>query len=304
MTRSFARSAAAAAAALCCLSACTSDTAPVVTDPPAQFITQKRHWQPGERAALINNIVTNHLYSFPYAGDISDLAPQLYADTDSVTILVPNPAYVAPAGAAPQGLLASPGSVTGTQFSSTWNFVSAKITSVNDSATPPDTVFWHMVLWANPANKSDHGFVIAFSRASVFNISQINATTFDAGGGKAGAGAGEFHSSDSTLWEDIGSGGNYQSTNETFPGAFSTISTGPYLGGVSRAGTAFGRVFNSSFTRISGTELPTTYTVSFDFRGAGLPATEILCVFPSPCTTNVPIIQGAAWRVLRGRGTL
>jgi hypothetical protein len=26
--------------------------------------------------------------------------------------------------------------------------------------------------------------------------------------------------------------------------------------------------------------------VDFDYRTAGLPSTEISCVFPSPCTTN------------------
>ena len=277
-----------ALAASAALAAC-SDPAPFV-EPPAQYITVRRAWLPGERAALLAEIAANHSLNFLYVGDLSDLAPQIYADTDSVVVMVPTPLFTG--SQAFGGALTSPSLLAGPQFSATWTFIGARITTIDTSRTPPDTIFWHSVLWRDPANAGNHGFVLGFNRATNFNISQINSTTFDANLGKLGAGAGEFHAGTATLWSDVGSGGNFQVTSEVFPGAYSTITTGPYLGGQSRAGTIYGRVFNSTFTRVTGTENPATFTVSFDYRGTGLPATDVFCLFPSPCTTNVAGLMG------------
>jgi hypothetical protein len=288
------------ALAIVLVGACSDLTQPVV-EPPSQYIAVRRAWSPGERDSLVQYIVTHHTFVFPYVGDISDLAPQIYADTESTTVMVSNPAYTgATVSMAYPGIAASPQAPSQALFSTTWNFVAAKITSVNNNVAPPDTVFWHMAFWSDPLDASNHGFAIGFSRAATFNITPINTTTFDATFGKSGAAAGEVHLGTTTLWEDVGSAGNYQVTSQTYPGAFSTVTTGPYLGGQSRAGTQFGRVHNSSFTRISGAELPTTFNVDFDYRTAGLPSTEILCVFPTPCTTNVPAPPaqtGPAWLV-------
>src|SRR5438105_998788 len=65
------------------LAACGNNSSP---EAPAPFITVKRHWQPGERAARIQSIIQNREFNFLYVGDISDLAPQIYADTDSVIV--------------------------------------------------------------------------------------------------------------------------------------------------------------------------------------------------------------------------
>src|SRR5690349_1764111 len=72
---------------------CSDNTAPA--EAPSPLIAVRRHWAPGERKALIDSIISKRLYTFLYIGDISDLAPQLYADTDSVSVVVPNPAYTA-----------------------------------------------------------------------------------------------------------------------------------------------------------------------------------------------------------------
>ncbi len=48
----------------------------------------------------------------------------------------------------------------------------------------------------------------------------------------------------------------------------------------------YGRVANSNFTRISGSENPKNFSVAFDYRTTPLSAVELLCQFPSPCTTN------------------
>lgn len=274
-----------------------SDNTSTPPDQPLPFITVKRAWKPGERQALIDSIVSKHSYSFPYAGDISDLAPQIYADTDSVIVMIANPAYTGAPQVMGPVISPAPGAVTGTQFSATWNFVFVKITTINTDTVPADSTFWHMVIWSDPSNSGNYGFVIGFSRTNTFSFNQINATNFDANAGKSGAGAGEFHATTGTLWEDKGSAGKFSSSSEVFPGAFTTVTTGPYLGGQSRAGTAYGKVSNSTFTRIPctgcGTEAPSSFSVAFDYSLAGLPATEILCVFPSPCTTNVPIMAGS-----------
>jgi hypothetical protein len=99
-----------------------------------------------------------------------------------------------------------------------------------------------------------------------------------------------------TLWTDNASGGRYQVTAQTYPGGFSAVTSGVFLGGLVRTGTAYGRVNNSKFTRRSGTESPSSFTVSYDYRSTGLPAIEIVCVFPTPCTSNALRL---AW--VRGR---
>jgi hypothetical protein len=251
-------------------------------EPPAEFITARRAWLPGERQALIDEIVANHAFVFPFVGDLSDLAPQLYADTDSVVVLVPNPAYVPTASVtAPLPRVANLA-----QFSASWNFVASKITVINTSQTPPDTTFWHMAIWSDPADAGNHGFAIAFSRANTFNISPIKTPNFNASFGKSGAGAGEVHTATATYWEDDGNGGTYQVTNQTYPGAFSAITTGPYLGGQIRTGTQFGKVTGSNFVRVLGTQAPATFKVSFNYTTTPLSSVEIMCVFPTPCTSN------------------
>lgn len=264
---------------------------PAQDDGPAEFIAVKKAWLPGERDAFILRVMTNHELVIPYVGDISSMAPQLFADLDSHVVMVPNPAYspslTAPLPAPLPGLFMAP------QFNASWNFIGLKITTVDNTNAPPDTVFWHLVVWSDPANALDHGFAIAASRANTFNVSPINTALFDASTATAGAAAGEFHTSTGTFWEDDAKGGRYQVTAQTYPGAFTTIATGPYLGGLSRAGTQFGRVANANLVRLLGTEAPASFKVNVDYRLTGIPATEISCVFPTPCTTNVPGLMAA-----------
>ena len=263
------------ALALAAAAAGCSDVSGPAPEAPAQYIAVRRAWAPGERAALLRRITTNREYDFPYVGDISDLAPQLYADTDSVVVLVVNPALQG-AGSAPALQM----------FSPSWDFVALKLTEVDNTVAPPDTMFWHMALWVDPADGGNHGYAIAFSRTPTFNINPINAATFDASYGMSGAAAGEVHLATGTTWIDDARGGRFQVTSQTYPGAFTAVTSGPFLGGQMRTGTAFGRVNNSNFIRDSGTEAPTSFKVSYDYRGTGLPALEIVCVFPVPCTTN------------------
>ena len=270
------------------LSACSSD--PVVNDPPSAYIAVKIAWLPGERAAFLNRVMTNHELVFLYAGDVSDLAPQLFADPDSHVVVIANP-LAAPSLTGPISA-----QLMGPQFSTAWNFNGLKITSVNNNMAPPDTTFWHLTVWSNPADALDHGFAIAANRASVFNITPTNSVTFDASGGKSGAATGEYHASTATLWLDNSTQGIFKVQSQTYPGAFSSVTTGPYLGGQVRAGTQFGRISNSVLTRTAGAEAPLSFTVDFDYRTTGIPSVEILCVFPTPCTTNVPALAAAQLR--------
>ncbi len=273
------------------LGAAVAACADPIAEPPAEFVAVRRAWAPGERAALISRIMTNHEYVFPYVGDISAMAPMLYADSESVTVLVANPALAASVTAPLAG-----GGAGLSMFNAAWNFVALKLTVVDNTNAPPDTLFWHLAVWADPIVGTNHGFAIAFSRATTFNIRPINSTNFDAAFGTAGAAAGEFHLGTGTLWLDDAGGGRYQVTSQVYPGAFATVTTGPFLGGQQRAGTAFGRVANSNFVRSTGAEAPANFTVSFDYRVTPLNATEIVCVFPSPCTTNVPGLVAALRR--------
>jgi len=276
-----------------------SDTVapPVDAEAPAAYIAVKVAWLPGERAAFLNRVMTNHELVFLYAGDVSDLAPQLYADPDSHVVVIANP-LAAPSLTGP--ILAQ---LTAPQFSTAWNFNGLKITSVNNTVTPADTTFWHLTVWSNPADALDHGFAIAGSRLSAFNITPTNSVVFDASGGKSGAATGEYHASTGTLWIDNSTQGIFKIQSQTYPGAFSSVTSGPYLGGQVRAGSQFGRISNSVLTRTAGAEAPLSFTVDFDYRSAGIPSVEILCVFPTPCTTNVPAIM-AAWRAGQLPGSL
>ena len=270
------------------LAACSSD--PVVNDPPSAYIAVKVAWLPGERAAFLNRVMTNHELNFLYAGDVSDLAPQLFADLDSHVVVIANP-LAAPSLTGPISA-----QLMGPQFSAAWNFNGLKITSVDATRIPPDTTFWHLAVWSDPANALDHGFAIAGSRAAVFNITPTNSVTFDATGGKSGAATGEYHSSTFTLWLDASTQGIFKIQSQTYPGAFTSVTTGPYLGGQYRAGTQFGRISNSVLTRspISiGTEAPVSFTMDVDYRTTGITSVEILCVFPTPCTTNVPALAAS-----------
>lgn len=273
------------------LAACSND--PADDDPPTEYLVVNKAWLPGERDAYIQRVMTNRELVFLFVGDISDLAPQIFADVDSHAVLVPNPAFSASVLPSAPALMAAP------QFNASWNFFALKLTVVNNNPVPPDTIFWHLVLWSDPANALDHGFAIGHSRANTFNFRPINTTVFEANEDTLGAAAGEFHASTGTLWLDDASGGRYQVTSQTYPGAFSAINTGPFLGGQIRSGTQFGRVGNSLMVRQVGAENPASFTVGFDYRLApGIAASEIVCVFPTPCTTNVPALQ-ASWNALR-----
>lgn len=263
--------------ALCAgiIAGCGNDTPPA--EPVAPLISARRAWLPGERAALLSHIAANHDFSFPYAGDLSDLAPRLYADTDSVVVLVPNPLlHASVAGSFGVGPNLS---LSGAMFASNWTVVGSKLRIIsNDVPATPDTLYWYMTIWSDPADAGNHGFAIVGSNNPTFNVTPFNYTTFDNAGGKSGAAAGEYHTGTTTLWLDDQTNGRYHGTGETFSGTYATIASGPFVGGRIRSGTMSGRVSLATLVRQSGTETPTSFVVDFDYRGSTpITAVDIIC---------------------------
>jgi hypothetical protein len=251
---------------------------------PSQFLAARRPWQPGERDALIARITQNREFVFPYAGDISDLAPQIFADTDSVTVVVPNPAFGTGAVALAPGVSLAP------RFDATWNIFGIDIRIVNNADSPPDTLDWVGVLWSNPAEPTWKGFVIGASASNTIVPSlAVNTPAFDASGAKSGAGGGEARQSDGTYWQANGaaSENTIQVATASY-GSPSTIASGPFTGGTVAVGAMNGRLRNIPMTRLFGSTPPATMTVDFDFRAFAISALQIICIFPSPCTSQFP----------------
>ena len=266
---------------------CSDATAPV-DDPPAHYITVRRAWNPGERAALIASVMASHAWVVPGVGDLSGYASNILADTDSVTVMITNPLYTPPAVRSASVLFAP-------QFAGTWNITGLDIWEINNTVAPPDTLRWVGVFWSNPAEANWVGFALAFSRAATVAQTRVNTTTFNAANGKSGAAAGEARNSNGTYWEDGGGGSGSNNTitvSSATYGAASTVTTGPFLGGTSANGSMQGRLRQLLLPRVSGASAPVTDTVDVNFSSTPITSVQFVCKFPTPCTTNAPILGG------------
>ncbi len=267
----------AACVALAAGSSCV-DVASPPEDSPAEFVTLRRAWAPGERQATIDAIVQNGGF-----GPYSDQAPVIYADTDSVTVVVANPDFSVRA-AGPGDLL-----VLAPRFATSWNISGVDVRMVDDTQSPPDTTDWVGVFWSNPGEASWRGFVLAASAVATVPRTQVNTTAFDASGGQAGAGGGELRFNDGTYWEGNGPGAGANNTVEITAASYGgagTVTTGPFTGGTSASGRMNGRLRRVQMTRVSGPTGPASFQVDFDFRGTAIGSLQLTCIFPSPCTTN------------------
>jgi len=244
---------------------------------PAQLITVRRAWLPGERDSTIAFVERNH--SLNVLGyDVSDLAPLIFAG-DSTTVVVPNPAYQA---AAPAGFARA------SQFASNWTVVGVDLFIQNKNVTPNDTLSWLGVLWYNPSDSTWKGLVLAATLATTLPLTTINTTNFDNSGDKSGAGGGEAQQSTGTYWE--ANGGQIQITQNTFCFSNSTLTSGAFKGGSESICLFGGQLVNVTMPRQTGTTSPSSQTVSLDFRNNLIYGVRISCVFPSPCTgTGAPV---------------
>ena len=273
-------------AALLAVGACADPAGP-----PAQehrvFTSQRRAWLPGERDSVIARIIANRELNFPIIGDISDEAPVIYADTDSLTELVSDAVVGVAATSRASMLMLAP------QFATSWNITGVDVRLVNKEVTPNDTTHWIGVFWSNPADATWKGFVLAAANTNpatvTLPLTPVNTTVFDAAGGKSGVGGGEFRASTATFWQANGGGispNNTITISAASYGGAGTVTTGPFLGGTAANGSMQGRMRTINMTRISGATTPTSFTVDMDFTGAAINAIRYVCVFRTPCTTN------------------
>lgn len=287
MTRTFPRGL--LAAILILVPACADDgTGPSTPDPATEFVTMRRPWRPGERDSVIERVLRTRQLTLPYAGDVSDYIAFLL-DPDSAVELVPNPA-LDPALVSPFGPAFSLGHalVPG----GGWSAAGLDIRIVNNNQSPPDSLDWLGWFWWNDADSSQKGFVFISSRNTTVGATSVNTTTFDAAGGKSGAGGGEIQGA--TLW--LGNGWTRRNTasvtlNFSFFGT-STVTTGPFLGGTQQIAFMSGVLDSVRLSRVAGTGNPSTQYASTSFTFIG--SLRLTCIFPTPCTTNNAQLAAAA----------
>jgi len=268
------------AAALCIAGAvagCEDPGGPDQQLAPARFITAKRAWLPGERDSVIARIVSNRSFAgIPYVGDLTDFAADILADPDSVTVIVPNPLYAPAANSAMNFRLMPPDDAT-------WSVTGLMVVIFDQSITPRDTLSWVGAFWYKIGEETWKGFIVAASTDSVYPARAVRTNTFDAGGGKSGAGGGEVRVSTGEYWEANGSGTPHTiQIDSANYGAYSSIPSGVFKGGDRRTGTVKGLISNVRMPRV----LPSAsgfINVDLDFRTTAIPAVGILCTFPVPC---------------------
>jgi hypothetical protein len=276
------------AGAMAAAASCGDSTSP--PDVP-HFISVKRAWLPGERAARIASIIANREWVFPYVGDVSDMAPVVYADPDSVVVVVldpqPSPRVV------PTGLQLAP------QFNAGWDISGMDIRIIDTTQVPADTSDWLGVFWSNPAEQTQKGIVLADRCTGLTGAAKatcrtsrtvttpgganiaVNTASFDAALQKNGAGGGERRFTTLEYWE--ANSGNFRVTAATY-GGNSTVVTGPFTGGTQATGTMNGRMLNIGMPRLLPTVDGSSITVSFDFRMTAIGAMRLTCLFRLPCT--------------------
>lgn len=274
------------------LAGCGED--PVPAGPQTEFVTARRPWLPGERDSMIARIVRTRQLALPYVGDLSDNAGELLP-LDSVTEIVANPLWVSASYRSPLGPSFA---LTGLRVPGTgWTTFGLDIRTVNNNQGA-DTFDWLGAIWFSNADSTWKGIILAAGAGTTLPATTVNTTNFDAANAKIGAGGGEFRFSNATTWLANGSGApnQFSVALSLWFGAVTTVTTGPYLGGTSRTGLMSININNVGLTRVSGAGAPATQTASVSgFVGA----VQLICVFPSPCTTNVPIMAASRKAVLQ-----
>jgi len=266
----------------------------VVRAVPAQFISVRRAWRPGERDSVVAFVLRTRVW-----GEWSDLAPLALAGWDSTSDIVPNPLYHPAAGAAGPSLAP--------QWSSGWSSLGMDIRIVFDS-TPDvvgvekDSLDWVMTFWWNPSEAAWKGYVVKATTDTVWaqnpaSGSTIDTITFDDTYGKSGlaGGEGRLRVDSATYWEAYS--GKYWLTYNSGFGALQVISSGPYTGGNFQTGGSFGgRLLSVSMPREWGNTAPTTQSINWDFRTARINAQRIWCYFtPVTPPTGYSSCTGSAY---------
>jgi hypothetical protein len=286
---------------LVALAACDSspdNPCPNLLDPgdsaQASFIVVRRPWQAGEREQLIANIKSQQSLSLPYVGNISDNAELLF-DPVCASDIVANtgPSPVSPiAQTSPFGPTYSLNAVR--VPGAGWTSSGVDVHIVNNQQSG-DTFDWLITFWVNQAEPTWKGYIIGASAATTLAATTVNTTNFDNGNDKTGVGGGEARASTATVWNANGTGSpnTYRVLSSGTTGGSSTVTTGPFLGGTSAPFTMNQTISNVGMARVQGSGTPTTQTANLTGTITGV---SYSCVFPSPCTTNVPNVAAAALR--------
>jgi hypothetical protein len=283
-TRLFPSAALAATAMLAC--GCDNPTEPPA-EAPAQYISVRRAWRPGERDSVAEFVVRTGAW-----GQYSDLAPMAVWAWDSTTDVILNPAWRSPAAAA-AGLQLAP------QFTAGWGTAGVDIRIVFDSipggTVQKDSIDWVMTFWWNPADETWRGDMTRATTDATFSTYQtVNTAAFDASFGKSGVGGGETRVASGTYWE--ANGGRYRITRNDTYGGLSRITSGPFLGGNIQFGQMRGRLDSIAMPRIMGTDLPTTQKFTYDFLGSSISSQRMFCYFaPVPTPSGYTQCTGQAF---------
>ena len=252
--------------------------------PPA-FITQKRFLGAAQRDSMISFVTaTNAGGPYTYA------LAQVLANSDSISVVVPNPAPAAARGTAatpPPSRLAHLG-----QAGQTWTLIPLQIHLVfPDSTGSPvmDSLTWLGVFWYASPESTWIGQVIAATPNSKINKTAVNTTGFDASGGKSGVGGGEARASTGNYWE-ANSGKLWISSNVCSPSSCAnhTFTAGPWQGGQWHGILMGGQLISVVAPCLlpSGcTAPPETFNLNFGTGPVGpTSGLYINCIFPTPCT--------------------
>ncbi len=249
--------------------------------PPATFVTARVAWTPGGRDSMIAFVTRTGAW-----GEFSDAAPQLLGASDSLTVVVPNPALaVAGAAGAARGpahamRLGQPGQ--------TWSIVGFQIRELYpDSAgsSKTDSLNWLGILWYASPESSWVGRLVFGTSQSTYGRTTVNTAAFDASGETSGLGGGEARASTGQYWEaDIG---KFQINSNVCSSASctnATFASGPWKGGLWHALMIGGQIINIRAPCLQPAGCTSVDTFNINFQGSPVPSVYISCVFPSPCT--------------------
>lgn len=259
-----------------------------------EFVVVRRPWNAGEREALIASIKSSGGLSLPYVGDISANADMLF-DVQCASDIVSR--------ASLQAASASPIDQT-SPFGPTYSLDALRVPGVGwtssgvdvhivNNQQSGDTFDWLVLFWVNTTEPTWKGFIIGATANTTFPATAVNTTNFDNNNAKIGSGGGEARAATSTVWNANGSGApnTFQVISSSVTGGSSTITTGPFLGGTSAPFQMNQNTNNVGMTRVLGGGAPLNQTASLAGTVTG---TSYNCIFPTPCTTNVPNLAVAA----------
>jgi hypothetical protein len=273
----------------------------VVTRQVPSLVAMRRAWLPGERDSTVARMRRDSLDGLYFPSAVA----ALLAMSDSVTVIVPNPALAA-GKAAPPGMI---GMGKLGQAGQTWILVGYQLRElfpITPGSTILDSLNLLGVIWYAAPESTWKGRVLAATSASTIPKTTVNTAAFDASYETSGAGGGEARGSLGEYWE-ASQGQMDITTGYCDPSscADASFTSGPWQGGVwhglHMGGDLVGIVAPCLLP--SGCAAPPdTFAVNFRTpKGAQIAGVAITCIFPSPCTGPAAAAIARAGRRLARR---